>query len=164
MSEAKHLAESLVKLLSDPQGGWFTPVSVALEGLGAVEAAKVPGQGFNSVWSVVNHMTYWQDYLLHRLRGEKEHSWGQTNKGSWQALRQPYLEHEWIADRESLFATNKVLAAVVGSFSDEELTQPYAEDRAERYLVIQGIIAHNCYHTNEIISIRHMLGFWLKKT
>ena len=164
MSEAKHLADSLVKLLSDPEGGWFTPVIVALEGLSPDQAARSPGQGFNSVWSVVNHMTYWQEYLQHRLRGEKEHSWGQTSKGSWQVIKQPYLEHEWIADRESLFATSQVLAAVVGSFSDEELSQSYAEGRAERYLVIQGIIAHNCYHTNEIISIRHMLGFWLKKT
>jgi uncharacterized damage-inducible protein DinB len=164
MSEAQHLADSLVKLLSDPQGGWFTPASVALEGLSADQAGKVPGQGFNSVWAVVNHMTYWQEYLLQRLRGEKENLWGKSNKGSWQVLKPPYLEHEWIADRESLFATNKVLSAVVASFSDEELSQPYVKDKSERHQVIQGIIAHNCYHTNEIISIRHMLGFWLKKT
>ena len=164
MSEAKHLADALVRLLTDAEGGWFTPLSVALEGLNAEQAAKVPGQGFNCVWSVVNHMTYWHDYLLQRLRGEKERMWGQSNKGSWQVIKQPYLEHEWIADRESLFATNKVLAAVVASFSDEEMDQPYSEGKSERHVVIQGIIAHNCYHTNEIISIRHMLGYWLKKT
>ncbi len=164
MSEAEHLADALVRLLSNPEGGWFTPVSVALEGLSAEQAARVPAQGFNSVWMVVNHMTYWQDYLVHRLRGEREYSWKPSSKGSWQSIKQPYLEHEWGADRESLFATNKALAAVVGALSDEELNQPYDEGRSERHKVIQGIIAHNSYHTNEIISIRHMLGLWLKKT
>jgi hypothetical protein len=27
-----------------------------------------------------------------------------------------------------------------------------------------GLIAHNGYHTCEIISIRHMLGLWLERT
>lgn len=164
MAEAKHLAHSLVSLLADPRIGWFTPTITAIEDLTAEQAARVPAEGFNCVWSVINHMNYWQEYLLLGLRGEKTDRLKQEGKDNWQEPRPPYQDHTWQADRERLFAVNKELAEVVISFSDQALGEPYAPDKAERFVVIQGIIAHNCYHTNEIISIRHMLGYWLKKT
>jgi len=52
----------------------------------------------------------------------------------------------------------------VASLSDEEIAQPTAPGRAKRYQAIQGLIAHNSYHTCEIISIRHMQGWWLERT
>lgn len=164
MPEAKHLAHALTTLLSDPRGGWFTPAIIAIEDLTSEQAAKVPAYGFNSAWAVVNHMSYWMEYLLLGLRGEKTDKLKQAGKENWHVINPPYLEPRWHADKEQLFAINTELAGVVSNFSDQSLSEPYAPDKAERYLVIQGIIAHNCYHTNEIISIRHMNGFWLKKT
>ena len=164
MTEAHHLSDALVGFLSDPESGWFTPVTEAIQGLTAEQAARIPSEGFNSVWGVVRHMSYWQEFLLHRFRGETVEQMKIEGKENWQAINQPYDERAWQADCEHLFTINKDLAEVVAGFSDEALDEPYSEGRAKRYQVIQGIIAHNCYHTNEIISIRHMLGYWLERT
>ena len=164
MSEARHLADALVGMLSDPESGWFTPVSVAIQGLTAGQAAKIPSEGFNSVWGVIKHMTYWEEYLLHRLRGEPVEQMKSEGKENWQTIDQPNDEQAWRSDCEQLFTMNKALADVVAGLSDEALDEPYGDGEVKRYQAIQGIIAHNSYHTNEAISIRHMLGYWLEST
>jgi len=164
MSEAHHLSDALVGLVSNPENGWFTPVVVAIDGLTAEQAVTIPSQGFNSIWGVINHMSYWQEFLLLRLRGETVEQLKAEGKDNWQTIEKPGDEQAWKADCEHILAVNKELARFVEGLSDAELDEPYAEGGSKRYQVIHGIIAHNSYHTNEIISIRHMLGYWLERT
>lgn len=164
MSEGNHLADAMVELLTNPEGGWFTPVIVAIQGLSAEQAAQVPAERFNSAWGVVNHMSYWLEYLLLRFRGEPVEKLKEQGREDWKPIEKPYTEEAWKADCDRLFAVNKELAELVKGLSDKELDESYAEGKAKRCQVIQGIIAHNCYHTNEVISIRHMLGYWLERT
>ena len=48
MSESEHLAEALTRLLFEEENGWFLPAYQALEGLSAEQAARSPGEKFNS--------------------------------------------------------------------------------------------------------------------
>ena len=164
MSEAQHLSESLIGFLSDAEIGWFTPVVTAIQGLTSERAAKIPAAGFNSVWGVVNHMSYWLEYLLHRLKGEPVEPMAAEGKENWQLIPDPGDEQAWRSACERLFSLNQQMAELVAGLSDPDLETSYAEGRPKRYQVIHGVIAHNCYHTNEIISIRHMLGLWLEQT
>jgi len=164
MSEGEHLADAMVGLLSNPEGGWFTPVIIAIQGLSAEQAARVPAERFNSAWGVVNHMSYWLEYLLLRFRGEPVEKLKAAGRDNWTPIEKPYTEEAWQADCDRLFAVNKEFADLVKGLSDEVLDEPYAEGKPKRCQVIQGIIAHNCYHTNEVICIRHMLGYWLENT
>ncbi len=164
MSEAKHLSDALVGLISDPESGWFTPVVEAIKDLTAEQASKVPKEGFNSIWAIIDHMSYWQMFTFHRLRGESVEHLREDPSRNWSRLYQPSDELEWQISCERLISSNKELAATVSNYSDDEMDMPYMEGRPKRYQVIQGIIAHNCYHTNEIITIRHMLGLWLDRT
>ncbi len=164
MSEAHHLSDALTGLLANPESGWFTSVVIAIEGITAEQAARIPSDGFNSIWGVINHMSYWQEFILRRLRGESVEYMMAEGKESWRTIEQSYDEQAWQADCEHLVAVNKELAEFVAGFSNDDLDESYAEGKAKRYQVIHGVIAHNCYHTNEIISIRHMLGHWLERT
>ena len=49
------------------------------------------------------------------------------------------------------------------TLQDAHLTLPYREGGPYRVQVLHGLMGHNCYHANEIISIRHMLGLWLEE-
>jgi hypothetical protein len=160
MSEAEHLADALTGFYSRTDNGWFTPFTAAVAGLTAQQAAWTPGPGFNSVWGLVDHVWFWQQFFLPLLRGlpaeqmlRREDDWAPiadlTDGAAWQAACQRAC------------TANAELAAYVGGLSDEELAQPYAPGKARRQQVIQGIIAHNSYHTCEIISVRHMQGLWL---
>ena len=161
MSEAEHLADALTGLLSNPDSGWFTPAKLALAGIDAEHALKVPTEGFNSIAAVTMHMSYWQEYMLRRLQGETVNDLQSDPRRNWECELDAWDEHTWETVRERLSSTNRKLAGLVMKFNEQELQSPYREGRAKRYQLIHGIIAHNCYHTNEIITIRHMLGLWL---
>jgi len=69
MSEAEHLSEALITLLVRSDNGWFTPFTTVVEGLMVEQALQVPAPGMNCIWAVVNHMRFWNEVILLRLRG-----------------------------------------------------------------------------------------------
>jgi uncharacterized damage-inducible protein DinB len=164
MSEGKHLSDALTGLISNPENGWFTPVIEAIKGLTGEQASKIPMEGFNSIWAIIDHMSYWQMFTLHRLRGESVEHLEDDPSRNWSNVYRPFDDREWQASCERLVSSNKELAETVYQYTDDEMDMPYMEGRPKRYQVIQGIIAHNCYHTNEVITTRHMLGLWLERT
>jgi len=164
MGEAQHLAEALEGLFARPEHGWFTPFCVATDGLTAAQAAHIPAERFNSIWAVVNHVRFWQEVVLMRLRGQRIDRRALGGKSGWPAAGEADDESGWQAARERALAVNHELAEAVSNLSDDELEQAIAPTSASRHQAIQGLIAHNSYHTNEIISIRHLQGLWLERT
>jgi uncharacterized damage-inducible protein DinB len=162
MSESEHLADALIGLFTRTDNGWFTPLTVAVAGLTAEKAARTPAPRFNSVWGLVDHVRYWEEFALLRLRGLPADR--AVLGEDWAPIIDPADEAAWQAACHRAVAMNEVLAAYVAGLTDEELAEPYAPGRAKRQQVIQGVIAHNSYHTCEIISVRHMQGLWLEET
>ncbi len=161
MSESEHLADALTGLLLEVENGWFLPVFGALEGLSAQQAAQAPAEKFNSPWSIVRHMTYWMQVILLRLRGEDPAA---VLGEDWLPLPEPASESAWAADKEQLKQVTLQLARTVRAWDDAAIETPHHTTGHSRRQVIQGVIGHNCYHTNEIICSRHMLGYWLDQT
>jgi hypothetical protein len=164
VSEASHLADAILGLYSAEDHGWFTPITVSTAGLSFHQAARIPAPKFNSVWGTLNHIRFWQEYTHLRLQAQTVDRVALGADDGWPQLPDLANEEIWQADRRRAMEAVQKLSSLVGAFSDEELEAPYAEDRPARYQIIHGIIAHNCYHACEIISIRHMLGWWLERT
>jgi uncharacterized damage-inducible protein DinB len=164
MNQAEALADALQGLFSNPEAGWFTPISVGVQGLTAEQASQVPAERFNSVWGVVNHVRFWQEFMLLRLQGETVNREALGGKNGWPPPPEDPTLESWEMDRARLLSANRDLASYVSSLSDEVLHQPIARGRPSPYQMIQGLIAHNSYHACEVISIRHMLGLWLERT
>ncbi len=164
MSEAEHLAGALTRFFSRKDNGWFTSFTTAIAGLTAQQAAWVPGSGFNSVWGLVDHVWFWQQFALPLLRGLPEDQQTLRREEDWAPIADPADEKAWQAACRRAVEVNAELAAYVAGLTDEELDLPYAPDKARRRQVIQGLMAHNSYHTCEIISVRHMQGLWLEET
>jgi hypothetical protein len=164
MPEAEHLADALRGLFTNPGNGWFTPFSISTQGLTASQAASVPADRFNSVWAVVNHVRFWQDFARLRLQGAPVDRSALGAKNGWPPVEDPASEDAWCAARSAALESNEALAACVASLNDQSLDEPYQEGRALRSRLIHGLIGHNCYHACEITSIRHMLGLRLERT
>lgn len=164
MNQALSLADALLGLFSNPQAGWFTPISIGIQGLTPEQAAQVPAPRFNSVWGVVNHVRFWQDYMLLRLHGETVDKSILGASNGWPPPPNQPTQAEWLSDQERMLTANRKLADYIGTLSDEALAQPVIPGGPTPYQVIQGLISHNSYHTCEVISIRHMLGLWLERT
>jgi uncharacterized damage-inducible protein DinB len=161
MSEAKHLAEALTGFLLEEENGWFLPAVQALEGLSAEQAARSPGEKFNSPWMVLRHMIFWMEFFHLKFSGnvlETDH------EEDWLPIVDSSDEEAFAADKDRLATAAREIADTVAGWSDEQLDESFLRDGHNRRHVIQGMIAHNSYHTNEIISVRHMMGYWLEQT
>ena len=164
MYQSEALADALHDLFANPEAGWFTRISVAVQGLTVEQAAQVPADRFNSVWGVVNHVCFWQEFMLNRMQGLSVNRMSSNIHHGWPPIPDHPTQADWEASLSRMFAANCMLADFVKTLGDETLHRPVAAGKPSPYQVIQGVIAHNSYHTCEVISIRHMLGLWLERT
>ncbi len=162
MSEAEHIADALEGMLVNPDSGWFTVFPDAVACLTAEQAAKEPAKGFNSVWKVVNHMAYWQEYFRRRMTDDKFDP--KSMGDDWQAIPDPKDDVAWQEAVKKVIDANKKLVKLTLSYSDKQLGESFQEGKPKRYQYLLGELSHNSYHICEIITIRHMLGLWLERT
>ena len=162
MSEAKHLATALTEYFSNPDNGAFADFSAATDGLTAAQAAAVPGERMNSVWAVVNHLWFWNEAPLRMLRnGSFEPAeLGLTSWDTWGEMGDPNDEEAWKAARTRALESNAAFAAAVAELTPEQLAADMAS-WGPAHAVIQGMQAHNAYHTGEIITLRHIQQLWV---
>lgn len=161
-ADGKYLAQAVRSLfLDEPPMGWFSSFPNAVSGLSAEQAASVPAPGFNSVWANVNHLCFWHETVLKRLRSiPVESSMLQAGQG-WQTPNDPANEQAWKAACDRALALNRELSEQLAGMSDEELDQPVETWNESLRKSVISLIAHNSYHVCEIIAVRHMQGWWL---
>jgi hypothetical protein len=164
MSESSHLAEALQGLFSTPDLFLFTSYPAAVDGLTAAQAACSPGPRLNSVWRVTLHLTICQRFALAVLRGDKVDMNIFFAESAWPSIQDPLDGPAWEGAKTGVLTANYSLSECVAGFPTEKLEQDLPIVDMKAYAYIQGQLAHNSHHLNEIISIRHMQGLWLEKT
>lgn len=70
MTQAEVLADALQGLFSNPEAGWFTPLSTSIQEISAEQVAQVPADRFNSVWALVNHIRFWKEFMFLSLQSQ----------------------------------------------------------------------------------------------
>lgn len=156
--EAQHLANGLNNFFTGESGA-FLPFKEVTAGLTAAQAAHVPAEKFNSVWAVVNHVRFWEEFTIAVLKGEKPPVDRSSPDYNWPPIGAPDDDAAWTAAREEALRVNQQLVDLVASLSEEQLNRQVVG--APAHQLVQGIIAHNAYHTAEIICIRHLQQLWL---
>jgi hypothetical protein len=160
-SEAKHLAEAFEGLFTTNTHGWFSSFVSAMDGLTAKQAATVPAEKFNSVWGVVNHVWFWQEVALLELQKKPVDFAALGSTSGWPVVEDT-SEAAWQAAKDCVVDVNARLAAYIAGLSEAALNEKVKDSDQwnTRHHVIQSMIAHNSYHTCEIISIRHLQGLF----
>lgn len=166
MSTGSALADALERHFSLPAHVAFSNFALVSDGLTAAQASSSPGARFNSVWNITNHVWYWQEMLLRLLQGQTpaHTDLGAPDGSGWNMASAPGDEAAWAADRVRAMDGNKALARFVAALSDSDLDGRLEAWNCARHQAVNSILAHNSYHTCEIISVRHMLGFWIEHT
>jgi hypothetical protein len=146
--------------------GAHLPFAPATDGLTAAQAAAVPGPRFNSVWAITNHLWYWEEVLLRLLTGQpaERADIGAPEDGGWGMGGNPADEAAWVADRARALDTGLRLAAHIEGLDSAALDAPVPDWGNSTRRAFTGILAHNSYHTAEIITVRHMQGWWLAES
>lgn len=131
----------------------------SLEGLDEKAVGKRPANSPHSIYQLLAHMIYWQEYELQKIAGEHPSypahaadSWlpetAPKNLQAWHDTIQRFAEG--LRRYETLLADPATdLARIIDAKKNETVRD-----------VIIMIIAHNSHHLGQIITLRQQLGAW----
>lgn len=137
---------------------WHPPLSAALAGVTAAQASWRPaGEAANTIWETVNHLLYYKERLLERLRGGKPTYSAPNNDATFTGDVTAADEAAWQAAVARMAAVHRGLREALAARADADLDQP--ADNPLGHL-LADIISHDAYHTGQIIQIRKLQGSW----
>ncbi len=125
------------------EGLWAAPWSRALEGLTPAQAAWRPQPERHCIWQCVNHMLFWREVALRRLRGEKVEQ-SERQRRNWEMPRD--------ADDSSLDALRAAWTR-----SHEQVRAAIADER-NSLEDLQNVAYHDNYHVGQIMLLRALQG------
>ncbi|MDR0269881.1 DinB family protein [Paenibacillus sp.] len=130
--------------------GWYPPLQPALKDVSLEQALRKPAEGAaNSIWENVQHLLYYKERSLARLRGTSD-SFNLSNDATF---RFPTASSEgWEYAKNKLFEAHAALRSEFERLSEDEL-----EANSEH---IMSLITHDAYHTGQIVFLRKLQGFW----
>ncbi len=135
---------------------WFVPLMNTVKDLTSEQAGWKKNGIDHSIFQLVNHLIYWNERYLLRFKSLP--------------LPEAKNENDLTFDNSNTDwkATLKKLEEVLSSFLDEIRkaderklnSSPFKESDNPWYSIIANIIAHNAYHTGQIVLIRKLQGSW----
>jgi len=127
-------------------GGVFT-------GLTWKAAGTQPGGAPHSVFQLLNHMIYWQDWVVKWLDGQNppvpKHA-----AGGWPGSPAPASPAEW---QKAVRRYRGGLKALERWSREDPLAKRGTKTRLE---MLQAIASHNSYHVGQVVIVRQMAGMW----
>lgn len=117
-----------------------------------------------TIWQQLSHMTYWMDYELRRIRGQRP-AYPEHAAESWPTDAAP-SEAEWREAVEQFGALIKEYAALGQSPGDELRRQIEPMHQVDKHhsstlsAILWQMVAHNSYHTGQIVMLRRAIGMW----
>ena len=149
------MLERLVDTALEGRGAHVLTANV-FDGLDWRLAGDQPSGSPYTVWQLLSHMIYWQDFglsLVHGIEPEKPpHA-----SDSWPGGAAPESEQAWL----NAVARFKAGLAESRREAQQDAGAPTAthpdKTRAER---LTATASHNSYHAGQVTLLRRMLGSW----
>ncbi len=142
------------------QGGWFAAMHRALDGLSAVDASWSPAPGINTVWQLVNHLSFWKQVVADRMNGAPLSGGRIDNDATFGAPGDPDDEHGWQSAVQRFYGAQRALAEALSRQDDSALDEPLSGERTPLGELISGLNTHDVYHLGQIVLLRKLRGNW----
>jgi uncharacterized damage-inducible protein DinB len=128
------------------KGDWFVPLSVAVAEITPEQANWKDKSGNHSISELVHHLAFWDERNLRTFNGEKLPKFTADNDTTF------HSDLTWEA-------TVKKLDQVLGDW--EKAIEGADDPKLQKWhSTIDNLVAHNAYHTGEIVYIRRQQGSW----
>lgn len=130
--------------------------STIFDGMDWQGSGEKPANCPHSVWELLSHMVYWQDFMLAYLKGDHPAS-PKHAKDSWPDSQAPDNSDEW----------KHMLSRFLEGLQEAELEA--AKDLTEkkgggrdrtRAEWLMSIALHNTYHAGQVAMVRRMTESW----
>lgn len=138
---------------------WQQPLSMAIDGLNARQAAWKPGPERHSVWQIVRHVIHWKRAVLEAWDGATP-SLQDLSKADWGEVSGS--DATWQADVQTLHALSQQVKSRIGGADDRALSHPMptyqgVPDQATAIRILR-MATHDIYHAGQIRYIRALQG------
>lgn len=151
----KAFSEALVKSLRGERG--HLPIKNALLDIDVALAGKRREELPYSIYQLVKHMTYWQDFLLLAAQ-DKRPALPAHVRESWPEEECPGSEEEW-RQMIQYFLQGIEQACMIAQ--TVQLDKPLESWPGETPGgMLRNIASHNSYHLGEIVLIRRLFSAW----
>jgi uncharacterized damage-inducible protein DinB len=145
--------------LYDEAVQWQPPLSGALDGLTAAQAAWKPGPVRHSIWQIVRHVIRWKRGVLQAWDGNPPDA-TQIDAGDWQEVAGS--EPDWDRDRRTLLDISAEFLTRAQALDDASLSRRivwykggWAQPLAMRLV---RTTTHDIYHAGQIMYLRALQG------
>ncbi|OAX45823.1 DinB family protein [Paenibacillus sp. AD87] len=156
MSDANQLfGQALVKSLVGERG--HIRIARALPDISAELASRKHEHMPYSIYQLVKHMHYWQQFMLEHLEGRKPQLPANVME-SWPEDTGPQDEAAWEADIQA-FLDGVDRAVTIAETVQLDDSLPYFPSETKAGL-LRNIASHNSYHLGEIVLLRRFYGAW----
>lgn len=140
--------QELVELWQEAwtDGLWHAPWGKAIEDLTPQQAAWKPQPARHSIWQILNHIIFWQDYTLRSARGQKpdrEAFAREQEQRNWEEPREP-SDTNWALTKRTFEDSYRQMVALA-----RNAEKP---DRPLYHLM------HESYHFGQMMYLRAMQG------
>jgi uncharacterized damage-inducible protein DinB len=150
--DAKVVEQAVRNALSGK--GSHVEAKLVFEGLAWKDAGARPKGTPYTIFQLLNHIVFWQEWVVKWLDGGKppipEHA-----SGSWPGGRGPAGPEEW---EQAIKRFGKGLNDLTRRARDSDLLSKGG--RKSRLEMLHTIASHNSYHLGQVVLLRQMLGAW----
>ncbi len=126
----------------------------ALEGLDWKVARARPDRVPHSIFRLLNHMIYWQEWVVKWDDGKKPRI-PKHASGSWPGKEGPTSREEW---ERTVGRFEEVLDELERRSRARDLLSKHGTK--SRLEMFQAVASHNSYHLGQVVLLRQMLGEW----
>ena len=105
----------------------------------------------NSIWQLVNHLSYWREVVARRITEQKGIEADRTGLD----IPEQANAEEWERTKARFNASYTTFKTAVESLPEEKLAQPLGE-KGSNYFNINGCIEHDSYHLGQVMLLKQL--------
>jgi uncharacterized damage-inducible protein DinB len=153
MSADGRVLEKLARRALSGKGSHVETKDV-FSGLGWRAAGSKPHGVPHSVYQLLKHMSYWQDWVVAWMGGD-DPAVPRHAGGSWRAEASPSSRRDW---DEAVQQFRRGLGELERGCRGADLSS--GRGKKSRLEMLHTIAAHNSYHAGQVAFLRQLLGKW----
>lgn len=127
-----------------------------LKDVSAEQASRVPVAGGHSIFQLVEHIAYWEEVVVKRVRGQIVDAPLNT-PDDWPPNRK-LSDSDWQRTLHRLDASHLALRKAMEQFREEKLVETVPKRDHDYYTLLNGIIDHCVYHSGQIALVKKSLS------
>lgn len=108
----------------------------------------------HTVFQLLNHMIYWQEWVVKWLDGQ-DRPIPRHASGSWPGRAQPASAEEW---KRAVARFRKGLGELNRRSRRTDVFSKHG--KKTRLEMLHTLASHNSYHVGQVVLLRQMLGAW----